>query len=184
MNRKIYIFSIIIIFVFGYILFEAYKLENKFAGDSADKAGTVIQNMPNLKFSLASDSDKNLELYQLTGQGKNVFVHFWATWCAPCEKEFPELVKMIHLFKDKKNIQFVLVAVNDDPKKMKKFLKQFDLNLDNVSLVEDKINSHKELGTYKLPETFVFNSENKIVKKYTGQQPWLQKYIVDQIKSL
>ena len=91
---------------------------------------------------------------------------------------------MIHLFKDKKNIQFVLVAVNDDPKKMKKFLKQFDLNLDNVSLVEDKINSHKELGTYKLPETFVFNSENKIVKKYTGQQPWLQKYIVDQIKSL
>ena len=27
--------------------------------------------------------------------GKGLILHFWATWCAPCREEMPELVKFV-----------------------------------------------------------------------------------------
>lgn len=184
MNYKITIFSLLVIFTFSFILWEANKIDKKFGGSDIQSAGTVVKVLPDLKFNFYEDNNKFVNLHEYTKDGKNVFVHFWATWCVPCEQEFPELVDMLKILKDKENVKFLLVAVNDDRKKMAKFLKRFDLNYPNVVLLEDNTNAHKDLGTYKMPETFLFNSQNKIVKKFTGQQPWTQKYIIDMLKAL
>src|SRR5262249_33254618 len=49
----------------------------------------------------------------------------WATWCAPCVKEFPELVSLMRRFG---NRDFEMVTISmDDPKmepQVKKFLEQ------------------------------------------------------------
>lgn len=183
MNKKLLGFLIIIIFVFGYTVYEALTLEGKFADQTTLEAGTVIKTLPDVKFENLTDSEK-ISIRSFSKDGNNVFVHFWATWCAPCEAEFPELVEMMQILKDKKNIKFLLVAVNDDKTAMKKFLSKFDLNLDNVVLLADNDESHKEFGTYKMPETFLFDAQNSIIKKFTGQQPWSQKYLVEYFLAL
>lgn len=183
MNKKLVGFLLIIIFVFGYTVFEALRLDSKFADQSTIASGTVIKVLPDVEF-VSESNDEKVPVREYTKNGDFVLIHFWATWCAPCEAEFPELVEMMQSLKEKKNLKFLLVAVNDDKTAMKKFLKKFDLNLDSIVLLSDNIEAHKAFGTYKMPETFLFDGQNNIVKKFTGQQPWKEKHLLDYLGNL
>jgi thiol-disulfide isomerase/thioredoxin len=184
MNNKLIIFLTLISFVFGYTIYEAAKLDSKLSSSQTNSTGTILKSLPEDIVFKEFNSGKQVSLSNLTSNGSNLFIHFWATWCGPCEVEFPELVEMLHLLKSKKDVKFLLVAVNDDVKKVTKFLKKFDLNIENVMVVTDDNNLYQRFGTYKLPESFVFSDDNKVVKKFSGQQPWTQKYLVDFFKLL
>lgn len=169
-------------FVFGYTSYEAFKLEDKLKGSVTE---ILIKELP-ADLKMASFQTKEPFVFKKSSNKKSFsVVHFWATWCAPCEIEFPELVKFINLMKNEKNnVTFYLVAVNDDDKKVKKFLAKFDLNAENVVLLEDKNSDYQKFGSYKLPETFVFDSSFQTVRKFEGQQAWTQNTIVNYFKSL
>ena len=47
-------------------------------------------------------------------QGKVVFLHFWGSWCAPCQFEFPELQAMHDALKGDEGIAFVFVQSRED----------------------------------------------------------------------
>lgn len=103
-----------------------------------------------------------------------LIVHYWATWCAPCEAELPELLKFINTFKDKPDVRFLLVAVNDDIMKVKKHLKSQSIP-ENASItwLMDNKNVHKDIfGTVRVPETYVFSSDKMTLKKFSGPQEW------------
>ena len=62
-----------------------------------------------------------------------LFVNFWATWCAPCVAEFPDIVKMVKMYSDRQ-VKFVTVSINDPNEKdlVTKFLQKrhaFNTNL-------------------------------------------------------
>lgn len=44
-------------------------------------------------------------------RGQPVVVTFWATWCAPCVKEFPDLVRLATRRRD---VAFVSVSIDDE----------------------------------------------------------------------
>jgi peroxiredoxin len=54
---------------------------------------------------------------------KTVLVNFWATWCAPCTAEFPEL-QTIHRMYRKRPFELVTVSINypDEEKGVRRFL--------------------------------------------------------------
>ena len=43
-------------------------------------------------------------------KGRAVVVNFWATWCEPCVKEFPELVA---LARERKDIAVIAITIDD-----------------------------------------------------------------------
>ncbi|MDR1516732.1 MAG: TlpA family protein disulfide reductase [Dysgonamonadaceae bacterium] len=69
--------------------------------------------------------DVNGKEYTLSAfKGKVVYVDIWATWCGWCIKEFPELRKIEEEYKNRNEIVFIGVSVDDakDHGKWKTFL--------------------------------------------------------------
>lgn len=110
-----------------------------------------------------------------------VLVHFWGTWCAPCEAELPEFLEFVNYFKEKR-VKAVLLAVQDNDKLIKKFLKRFGELPDNIEVVHDqKGDSMLTFGTVKVPETYLFSKSGKNLNKYVGPQDWKQKSYKDRM---
>jgi hypothetical protein len=66
----------------------------------------------------------DVELVPLTGNasavttenlaGKVVLIHFWGTWCGPCQQEFPHLVALARNFAQQSDFQLVSVSCGPD----------------------------------------------------------------------
>ncbi len=48
-----------------------------------------------------------------SAKGKVLVVNFWATWCAPCRKEMPELVALAARYRSK-GLEFATVAIDEE----------------------------------------------------------------------
>ncbi|WP_337040277.1 TlpA family protein disulfide reductase [Emticicia sp. 17c] len=64
-------------------------------------------------------------------KGKVIYVDFWASWCGPCRQEFPFSRKLHAALseKQKKNIVFLYISIDEDPANWKNAVEQ--LKLDN-----------------------------------------------------
>jgi cytochrome c biogenesis protein CcmG/thiol:disulfide interchange protein DsbE len=158
-------------------------LDKKFSSFNTLNTNTIIKVIPKLSLK-EFETGKAVDLNKLAMGGNNLVIHFWATWCAPCEKEFPDILELTKLLEDKKDVKFLFIAVNDEDKKIKKFLSKFK-KYDNFIVLIDNENVHqKSFGTFRLPETFIFSKDAKVIRKFIGRQEWNQKHFVDLLKGL
>ncbi|MEO8520427.1 MAG: redoxin domain-containing protein [Acidobacteriota bacterium] len=58
-----------------------------------------------------ADADA-LKQLRRNGTGKLLLVNFWATWCAPCASEFPDLEATYRMYRPR-GLEFATVSVND-----------------------------------------------------------------------
>ncbi len=99
-----------------------------------------------------------------TMRGKVVVINFWATWCAPCKKEIPDLSKLYLKYKDKGVVMLGILA-NDNPTEADL------LNFQSDAVMEFPIvrQSSDILVSYNypqaLPTTFVFDKTGRRVGK-------------------
>jgi peroxiredoxin len=69
--------------------------------------------------------DQLKELRKNAGTGKLLLVNFWATWCGPCVGEFPELQKMVRMYRQRQlNIVTVSINAPDEKEMVLSFLKE------------------------------------------------------------
>ena len=140
-----------------------------------DLTQTVLQKAPDVSFT---DLDgEAIALKSFLDQDQKIIVHFWGTWCAPCEAELPELYAFIsEIEKSQKNI-YLLVAVDDEVSKIKKRVKQMpELNARVIWLLDNKKTHRSRFGSTKVPETFVFLSNGKVAKRFIGPQEWNKSF--------
>lgn len=119
------------------------------------------------------------------GTEKILIVNFWASWCAPCQEETPSLLRLAHRYKD----QVVLLSINTEKseKDAKKFVGLFpNFKSPNVLVLFDEDKTWSEqLGVTGVPETFIFDKNKKLIKKFMGavdfNQDEFRKIIVELI---
>lgn len=117
---------------------------------------TVLQDM----------DGHNISMPQL--RGKWVFINYWASWCQSCIAEIPELNRF---YKENKNSNIALFAVNYDglsPDLQQKLIKQFDIRYPSF---KDNPAKALQLGDIRgVPVTFVFNPQGRLSEALYGGQ--------------
>ncbi len=109
-------------------------------------------------------------------------IHFWGTWCGPCEAELPEFIEFVRQNKDK-GVKALMLAVQDDDVKIKKYLKRFGTLPENIILAHDKEGkSMLTFGTVKVPETYLFAANGKNLFKFVGPQTWSLQAIQNRLE--
>ncbi len=107
---------------------------------------------------LADDSKRNISDYK----GKIVLLNYWATWCAPCIKEMPELNRLQNKYQDQ---GLIVIALSDEDKeRLIKFAKK---NPFIVTAAYSKEFNWAGIQSER-PMTFLINREGVIVDYFTG----------------
>ncbi len=82
------------------------------SGIKAQTVATIKTGMAAPEIVLPGESDTTISLASL--QGKVVLIDFWASWCLPCRKNNPELVRIYNEFRKE---GFEIYGVSIDQKK-------------------------------------------------------------------
>ena len=102
-------------------------------------------------------------------KGKTIFMNYWATWCPPCIAEMPNIQAlyedMTRTTETKEQVVFMMVSLDEDPKKALAFIERKGYSLPVYFLRSRKPPIY---DTSVVPTTYVINSDGYIVMKKRG----------------
>ncbi|MDE0118694.1 MAG: TlpA disulfide reductase family protein [Bdellovibrionales bacterium] len=142
--------------------------ENKDLASNNDSSSWNPSPPPQITIKDLKGKDFSLESLK----GKPVILNFWASWCPPCRKEFPELISTVERFKG--NVTLLAISNDSSKKDMEGFLdnlKREGLNLHNKNIYilwDSELEVSKKFNVAKWPETFILDQNLQIVKKQAG----------------
>jgi len=120
-------------------------------------------------------------------KGEAVIVNFWATWCAPCIEEIPELDRFYQ--KNASNKVHVVGIAIDTQSAVAKFLKQQKISYPIFISGMEGIDLVKGLGnTFQvLPYSLLLDRNGTVVDQHIGMlngqhlQKWLSKVAINKV---
>jgi cytochrome c biogenesis protein CcmG/thiol:disulfide interchange protein DsbE len=113
--------------------------------------------------------------------GKVVIVDFWATWCAPCREELPELQKF-HKKYGSQGLVIVGVSVDKEAENIKGFVDKLGLSFPIVHDV-----GHQVTGKYsppKMPSSYIVDRKGIVRYVHGGYRASDAAEFETQIKEL
>ncbi|MEE2979669.1 MAG: TlpA disulfide reductase family protein [Pseudomonadota bacterium] len=148
-------------------LFPGIGLVLAAAGWVGGRAFSPSQQVPAATFTLL-DGQK-LSTQDL--KGKVYLVNFWATSCATCVKEMPNMVQTYNKYKGE-GLEYVAVAMSyDAPMYVMNFSQTRQLPF-KVAMDADG-SAAKAFGDVQLtPTTFLVDRDGRILKRYVGEPEW------------
>jgi len=161
--KKHSLFGLIAAIALAAMLAGIYLGNKKYS--STTPADPVSQAFFQLKLSDLNEKPQALSNWQ----NQFLVVNFWATWCAPCVQEMPELNQLQQEFKTKQ-VQFLGLAI-DSPGNVKEFQQKVSVSYPLLLAGLDGSELSRKMGNQAggLPFTALINKQGKIVKTYLGR---------------
>ncbi len=149
---------------------------------------TGIITPSQLPASEVEKADYDMKLRTLDGEilnfedykNKVVFINFWATWCAPCIAEMPNIQKLYDKI-DSENIKFVMISLDRNSEKARKFIEKKGFTFpvyEPVGYLPDVYYASE------IPTTFVISPEGQIVTKKVGMANYDKKGFINYLYKL
>ena len=143
-----------------------YKIINKYISQTNQGKKYLIKELNKLKlknfktysnFILVDFENKDLS------NDKYHLINVWASWCLPCKKEHPILMKL----SQEKNLKIFGVNFKDKKIHADQFLKELG---NPYAFIGKDINGKQSVrfGIYGIPESILINKNLLIMKKFVG----------------
>lgn len=130
-------------------------------GGDADLVGKPVP-----AFSVKDSNGQTIDTAQF--QGKVTLINFFASWCGPCKKEFPELVNLYKEHKAK-GFQVISIGVDREADRSLEFAKGFEAPWGIIADQESELMGR--FNVYSMPATFIIDRQGVIRYYDTGFKP-------------
>lgn len=114
-------------------------------------------------------------------KGKVVLLNFWASWCPPCVKEIPSMNRLAAQF-DPKDFEIVSVNFKEEPKQIREFLKQVQVDFPVLMDVEGAVSNHWHI--FGFPSSFLIDRNQKVTHSVNSAIEWDEPHIAETIRTL
>ena len=161
-------------------LFEGMDEEAPEAGGEAEDLATLIgKKAP--AFDLATLDDGRAAFPDPKLTNAVIVLDFWATWCGPCRKALPAVVKTTDAFKDK-GVVFYAVNQQEPPDRIREFLKKNGVAC-RVALDEDGQvgNLYMVRG---IPQTVLIGKDGTVQAVHVGLEADLEAKVAKELAAL
>ena len=155
------------------------QLTNSTANNTPTRR-VLRENTPAPDFTLTTLEGATIKLSDY--QGRRIMLNFWASWCAPCLAETPDLVSAYNnlLKQGESDILFVGIGVNDDIQNLRKFAENnrvpYLIVNDPTSVVADAY------GVIAMPITVFIDEKGLVYRKFIGAVK--QQQVMDVFKEM
>jgi len=130
----------------------------------------VPESTKRASFSVASPNGSQVSIDTLAT--RPTVLHFWATWCAPCQAELPSLLKFRQAL-ERQGGQVVLVSVEDAEAADRVMQYGTGLGSGFKSFLAPQGGLAQRLDlSYSVPRTYLLAAGGEVLKTYRGAQPW------------
>ncbi len=130
----------------------------------ADTAALTAKPAP--AFTLEAVDGQQISLSDL--KGKVVLLNLWATWCPPCVRETPRLVRVYETYKQQ---GFVVLGINttyqDDRAKVAQFVRDKQISYPVLLDLTDQFG--EKYGARLLPTSYLIDQSGRIVSTKVGE---------------
>lgn len=116
--------------------------------------GTSVAN-----FKLNDKNGNPLSVKDIVSGKKYILIDFWASWCAPCRKEIPNL-KTAYTNYSEKGFEVLSISIDKDEKAWQKALVQENMQWPNLH-DDDKVS--KAFNVKTIPATYLVDSKGVII---------------------
>lgn len=158
------------LWVFGGALVLIVALLATFAGGLRSAGGGPEIGEPAPDFTLELYGGDELTLSELRGQV--VVINFWASWCAPCRDEAPDLERVWREYKDR-GVVFIGVDYVDTEKNAREYMAEFDVTYPNGLDKGQRISDAYRIRG--VPETFFVDKNGDIAPIMVNGSPLVKK---------
>ena len=136
-----------------------------FAGTQSD-AGRHADSQPPLAPSFTLKNLRGGKARLSDYKGKVVLINLWATWCAPCRAEMPELVRLQKEYKAR-GLQILGVTYPDEPRTtVRRIVRKYKLNYPVIFGTREFLESY-QIGEI-MPVTVVVDGAGNIRERILG----------------
>ncbi|GAB4073812.1 redoxin domain-containing protein [Barrientosiimonas marina] len=136
------------------------------AGDESDEGGLSKGDLaPDFELKTLKGDAVRLSDYQ----GERVIVNFWASWCAPCRDEIPDLQKLY----DNKDVEILAVNLTrseESQEKVRDFVDNYEMSFPKPMDKDGDVAEKYKVRAY--PTSYMINSDGRIQFKVRGPMPY------------
>lgn len=156
-----------------------------------DVKNTTLFKRFNDYFKISATFDKvypsNIQLENNEGTLKFIdnqnskyhLVVFWASWCAPCRKEIPELKKIYTNYKNQ-GLKITSISLDDNRENWMNALQKEQMPWEQFIAIDSTrkfMDEHYNIKT--IPKAYLYNKQKELIEKFEGYSPKLEKIIED-----
>lgn len=120
---------------------------------------------PYINIKGKNQDDKDVSLSDYVGKGKIVLVDFWASWCGPCIKTLPEMIKIYQKYKNK-GFEIVGVSLDNEKTAWENATKKHQITWPQFSNLQGWTDEAAQAyGINSIPATFLIGKDGIIIEK-------------------